>query len=135
MDIAFGRTAHIGGRHHQRIKGKGAARCGRCSLCHRLDGLRRVSACELSRGNIKLGVLRKEIGQLDIGACGKLKFLGREAFRIADNLERNPREGVVETEVALVKLARSAIELQPLVLFCSFRVFRDIIAIAEVLIQ
>ena len=135
MDIAFGRTAHVGGRHYQGVKGKGAARCGRCALCHRLDGLRRVSTCELSRGDIKLGVLRVEVGQFDIGACGKLKFLGREAFRITDNLERNPREGVIETEVALVELARRAVELQPLVLFCSFRVFRDIIAIAEVLIQ
>ena len=120
MDIAFGRTAHIGGRHHQRIKGKGAARCGRCALCHRLDGLRRVSACELSRGNIKLGVLRKEIGQLDIGACGKLELFRCEALLIADNLEGNPREGVVEAEVAVVELARSAVKLQTLVVVGRF---------------
>ena len=120
MDIAFGRTAHIGGRHHQRIKGKGAARCGRCSLCHRLDGLRIVSTSELSRGNIKQGILRIEIGQLDIGACGKLELSLREAFFIADNLEGYPRESVVEAEVALVELARSAVKLQTLVVVGRF---------------
>ena len=84
---------------------------------------------------MKQGILRIEVGQLDIGACGKLELFRCEALFIAYNLEGNPREGVVEAEVALVELTRSAIELQPLVLFCSFRVFRDIIAIAEVLIQ
>ena len=84
---------------------------------------------------MKQGILRIEVGQLDIGACGKLELCLRKTFLIADNLECYPREGVVEAEVALVELTRSAIELQPLVLFCSFRVFRDIIAIAEVLIQ